>query len=130
MAIAIDPTGMHIVVGFNDFRGFNISPVSISGYAYSNDGGLTFTDGQQLPNVALGTISGTPLPQVSGDPDVKYVPGGAGCQFIYSSILVAGLGPAPNYTGTVQTMSIHRSTDCGLRGAGLSSSRQLPIQMD
>ena len=48
-----------------------------------------------------------------GDPDVKYVPGGAGCQFIYSSIEVVGLGAAPNYSGTAQTMSVHRSVDCG-----------------
>lgn len=118
MAIAIDSTGQHVVVGFNDFRGFNVNPVSISGYAYSDDGGLTFTDGQQLPNVSQGQLSGTLLPQVFGDPDIKYVPGGAGCQFIYSSILVAGLGPAPNFTGTVQTMSIHRSTDCGHTWSG------------
>src|SRR5262249_33268092 len=118
MAIAIDPSGMHIVVGFNDFRGFIVSPLSISGFAYSSDGGLTFTDGQQLPNVTLGQINGTPLPQVSGDPDVKYVPGGAGCQFVYSSILVAGLGTPPNYTGAVQTMAVHRSTDCGITWSG------------
>jgi hypothetical protein len=114
MSIAIDPTGSHIVVGFNDFRGFNISPQSISGFAYSDDGGLTFTDGQQLPNVSNGNISGTLLPQVDGDPDVRWVPGGAGCQFIYSSIFVMGFsGTAPNFTGAAQTMSIHRSTDCG-----------------
>src|SRR5882672_3207540 len=113
MSIAVDATGQHIVVGFNDFRGFSLSPLSISGYAHSDDGGLTFTDGQQLPNTSNGQLSGTLLPQVFGDPDVKYVPGGAGCQFIYSSIMVEGLGPAPNFTGTVQTMSVHRSTDCG-----------------
>src|SRR5262249_42415931 len=84
-----------------------------------DDGGLTFTDGQQLPAPSNGQLSdGTKLPQVSGDPDVKYVPGGTGCQFIYSSILVAGLGVAPNFTGTVQTMSVHRSTDCGHSWSG------------
>ena len=96
-ALAIDPTGMHVVIGFNDFRGFNVSPASVSGYAYSDDGGLTFTDGGQLPGVVGG--------QVSGDPDIKYVPGGTGCQFIYASILVNPAGK--------QTMSLHRSTDCG-----------------
>jgi hypothetical protein len=114
MSVAIDPTGLHIVVGLNDFRGFNLSPVSVSGYAYSDDGGLTFTDGQQLPDVSNGNISGTLLPEVLGDPDVKYLPGGAGCQFIYSSIFVIGYsGTAPNFTGTAQTMSVHFSTDCG-----------------
>jgi hypothetical protein len=114
MSMAVDPTGLHIVVGFNDFRGFSVSPQSVSGYAYSDDGGLTFTDGQQLPNVSNGNISGTLLPQVDGDPDIKYVPGGAGCQFIYTSIMVIGYsGTPPNFTGTAQTMSVHRSTDCG-----------------
>jgi hypothetical protein len=113
LAIAIDASGSHIVIGFNDFRGFNFNPLSISGFAYSDDGGATFVDGGQLPVAANGQISGTLLPQVSGDPDVKYVPGGAGCQFIYSSILLKGLGPVPNFTGTAQTMSFHRSTDCG-----------------
>ena len=120
MAIAIDPTGMHIVVGFNDFRGFNLNPLSLSGYAYSDDGGLTFTDGQQLPVTSNGQLSdGTKLPEVFGDPDIKYVSGGAGCQFIYTSILVIGYsGTAPNFTGTAQTMSVHRSTDCGHTWSG------------
>ena len=114
VSIAIDASGSHVVIGFNDFRGFNLNPLSISGFAYSDDGGATFVDGGQLPVASNGQIAGTKFPQVSGDPDVKYVPGGGGCQFIYSSILVKGFsGAAPNFTGTAQTMSIHRSTDCG-----------------
>ena len=31
LSIAIDSTGQHIVVGFNDQRGFLLNPVSISG---------------------------------------------------------------------------------------------------
>ena len=113
-SIAIDVTGQHIVIGYNDSRGFNVDPVSISGFAYSDDGGKTFTDGGQLPSKATGKLrDGTQLPQVFGDPDVKYIPGGNGCQFVYSSILFGGFGTAPNYTATIQTMSIHRSTDCG-----------------
>ena len=110
--IAIDPTGVHVVVGFNDFRGFNLNPLSLSGYAYSDDGGVTWVDGGQLPVTANGQLSnGTMLPQVSGDPDVKNV---GGCNFIYSSILVKGYtGNVPNFTGTATTMSIHRSVDCG-----------------
>ena len=118
MAVAVDATGQHIVVGFNDTRGFSLSPVSVSGFAYSDDGGTTFHDGGQLPNVTLGLAGSTPLPQVFGDADVKYVPGGAGCQFIYSSIMVKGLGTAPTYTGSAQSLSIHRSTDCGHTWAG------------
>ncbi|MCU1330089.1 MAG: glycosyl hydrolase, repeat-containing protein [Bryobacterales bacterium] len=113
MAIAVDPTGQHIVVGFNDTRGFSRSPISVSGYAYSDDGGATFQDGGQLPAAATGNVGTTAYPQVFGDADIKFVPGGAGCQFIYSSIFVKGLGTAPTYTGTAQTMSMHRSTDCG-----------------
>ncbi len=117
LAIAVDATGQHIVVGYNDTRGFYVSPRSVSGYAYSDDGGATFVDGGQLPaqgNPPLnGSIGSTLYPQVYGDPDVKYVPGGNGLQFVYSSILFAGTGAAPNFSGTAQTMCIHRSTDGG-----------------
>jgi hypothetical protein len=111
-AIAIDSTGMHIVVAFNDFRGFTLNPLSVSGFAYSDDGGATFVDGGQLPAPSNGQLSdGTRLPQVSGDPDVKYI---GGCTFVYSSITVIGLGvPSPNFAGTAQTMGLHRSVDCG-----------------
>jgi Bacterial Ig-like domain (group 3) len=119
LSVAIDASGGHIVIGFNDFRGFNTPatvPLSISGFAYSDDGGATFVDGGQLPVVSNGQLAGTAFPEVSGDPDVKYVPGGGGCQFIYSSIFVKGIGtgtPPSTFAGTAQTMSIHRSTDCG-----------------
>uniref|UniRef100_Q029Z0 Glycosyl hydrolase, BNR repeat-containing protein n=1 Tax=Solibacter usitatus (strain Ellin6076) TaxID=234267 RepID=Q029Z0_SOLUE len=119
MSIAVDTSGQHIVVGFNDFRGFT-NPQSVSGFAYSDNGGITFTDGGQLPVTSNGSISGTLYPQVDGDPDIKFVPGGAGCQFIYASIMVVGLpkASAPAFTGTAQTMSIHRSTDCGHTWSG------------
>ncbi len=119
VTVAVDITGQHVVIGFNDTRGFSLNPVSVSGFAYSDDGGVTFTDGGQLPSVSNGSIGTTQLPQVFGDPDVKYVPGGAGCQFIYSSILVKGFtGTPPNFTGAAQTLSLHRSTDCGHTWAG------------
>ena len=101
LAVAVDATGQHIVVGFNDFRGFALAVTSVSGFAYSDDGGATFTDGGQLP---------APATPVFGDPDVKYVPGGNGCQFIYSSIFLNA--------AFQQTMSVHRSTDCGHSWAG------------
>src|SRR5215831_12859345 len=70
LSIAIDASGSHVVIGFNDFRGFNSNPVSLSGFAYSDDGGATFVDGGQLPVTANGQLSnGTKLPQVAGDPD-------------------------------------------------------------
>jgi len=40
----------------NDFRGFSKTPVSISGFMYSDDGGTTFTDGGQLPTAASPTF--------------------------------------------------------------------------
>ncbi len=97
MSVAVDTGGTNIVVGYNDFRGFNFAPTSLSGFAYSNDGGKTFTDGGQLPTTAAAG-------QVFGDPSVLYVPGGGGCQFVYFSIFV---------TAAAQTMSVHSSTDCG-----------------
>ena len=105
-SIAVDSTGQHVVIGFNDFRGFANNPLSVSGFKYSDDGGRTFVDGGQLPSPGTDTIGTTRLPQVFGDPDVKYV---GGCTFIYSSIIVAKFSA----TQSVQTMGVHRSTDCG-----------------
>jgi hypothetical protein len=104
--IAVDRTGRHVVIGFNDFRGFSQNPISVSGFMYSDDGGETFIDGGQLPSPGTDTIGTTKLPQVFGDPDVKYI---GGCTFIYSSIIVAKFSA----TQAVQTMGVHRSTDCG-----------------
>jgi hypothetical protein len=105
-SIAVDSSGQHVVVGFNDFRGFALNPVTISGFMYSDDGGQTFTNGGQLPSPGTDTIGTTRLPQVFGDPDVKYV---GGCTFIYSSIIVKKFSA----TRAVQTLGVHRSTDCG-----------------
>src|SRR6185369_17040531 len=49
VSIAVDSSGQHVVIGFNDTRGFALNPASVSGYMYSDDGGVTFTDGGQLP---------------------------------------------------------------------------------
>ena len=117
VSIAVDATGQHIVVGFNDTRGFGLNPIGVSGFAYSDDGGATFTDGGQLPttgnNALNGSIGGTLYPQVFGDPDVKYVAGGGGLQFVYASIMIKGLGTAPHFSSTAQTLCMHRSTDGG-----------------
>ena len=107
-SIAIDSTGQHIVIGYNDTRGFSLNPVSVSGVMVSHDGGTTFIDGGQLPSPGLDVIGTTRLPQVFGDPEVKYL---GGCNFIYSSILVKKFSATP--ARTAQTLGVHRSTDCG-----------------
>jgi|GEM_PF-248187 len=111
-AIAVDSTGQHVVIGFNDTRGFSTNPASLSGFYYSDDGGVTFTDGRQLPvPVAQQTTIGTTkYPQVFGDADIKYF---GGSIFIYSSIMVKDNLGAPGIPATSQTMCIHRSTDYG-----------------
>jgi hypothetical protein len=107
LSIAVDSSGQHIVVGANDTRGFALNPTSVSGFAYSDDGGQTFIDGGQLPvNTGTSTIGTTILPQVFGDPEVKYLGGG---NFIYFSIMVKQISA----TATAQTMCVHRSTDYG-----------------
>jgi hypothetical protein len=105
-SIAVDSTGQHIVIAFNDFRGFLTSTTSISGFRYSDDGGSTFVDGGQLPVGPTTVIGGQPFPQVFGDPDVKYL---GGCNFVYASLLLKAFSS----TQIVQTISVHRSTDCG-----------------
>jgi hypothetical protein len=98
---------MHVVIGYNDTRGFSLNPLSVSGFSYSDDGGATFTDGGQLP-ITTGTsnIGATILPQVVGDPEIKYL---GSCNFIYFSIMVKKFSA----TTAAQTMCVHRSTDCG-----------------
>ncbi|MCC6395008.1 MAG: hypothetical protein IT167_30730 [Bryobacterales bacterium] len=114
VSVAIDATGMNIVVGFNDARGFALNPPRLSGFAYSHDGGITFTDGGQLPAGPTETFAGGTVPQLFGDPDVKWVPGGAGCQFVYSSIMLKRFPATGTITGTAQTMAVNVSTDCGV----------------
>src|SRR5205085_1704857 len=110
-SIALDSTGQHVVVGFNDFRGFATSTTSISGFMYSDDGGATFVDGGQLPVGPTTSLFGQLWPQVFGDPDIKYL---GGCNFVYSSLLLRVF----NATQIVQTLSIHRSSDCGHTWSG------------
>jgi hypothetical protein len=108
LAIAVDDGGQNIVVGFNDFRGF-LKPdaggrISVSGFMVSHDGGQTFVDGGQLPITNGDPASG--LPQVFGDPDVKYL---GGCNFIYTSIVLVPFGAG----NAAQSMGFHRTRDCG-----------------
>jgi hypothetical protein len=106
VSIAVDSTGNHVVIGYNDTRGFALNPESVSGVMYSDDGGVTFVDGGQLPSPGTDTIGATRLPIVLGDPEIKYL---GACNFVYSSILIKKFSA----TTTAQTMGIHRSTDCG-----------------
>ena len=106
LSIAVDESGQHIVIGFNDTRGFALNPISVSGYMYSEDGGKTFVDGGQLPSSGNEVIGTTRFPQVFGDPEVKYL---GHCVFVYSSILIEKVSD----TADVQTMGVHRSRDCG-----------------
>jgi len=107
-SIAVDTTGQHIVIGTNDAEGFGLNPISVSGFKYSDDGGITFTEGGPLPITTPTTLIGsTAYPEVFGDPDVKYV---GGSTFIYFSIMVLvnnGSG------GPAQTLGFHLSTDFG-----------------
>ncbi len=108
--IAADSSGQHIVIGFNDFRGFATNPatvpLSISGFMYSDDGGRTFVDGGRLPSPGTDFIGGQLFPQIFGDPDVKYI---GGCTFVYSSLGLKKFGAS----GLVQGLVFHRSLDCG-----------------
>jgi hypothetical protein len=106
LAIAVDESGKHIVIGFNDTRGFSANPVSVSGVIYSEDGGETFIDGGQLPSPANQMVGNTVLPQIVGDPEVKYL---GDCVFIYSSIVLFKAGE----NSVVQSLGVHRSEDCG-----------------
>src|SRR6266550_1492054 len=106
-SIAVDSTGQHIVVGTNDTRGFALNPISVSGFAYSDDGGATFVDGGQLPvTTGISSIGATSYPRVFGDPEVKYL---GGSTFVYFSIIVKKVSG----TTTAQTMGVHRSTNYG-----------------
>jgi hypothetical protein len=87
------------------------NPISVSGFLYSEDGGKTFVDGGQLPSPGNQAIGTTLFPQVFGDPEVKYL---GNCVFVYSSIVIQKAGAETD----VQTMGVHRSTDCGKTWAG------------
>ncbi len=104
--IAVDSSGKHVVLGFNDFTGFNKNPISTSGFSYSDDGGKTFTYGGTLPSPGNHSLNGNLFPEIFGDPDVKYL---GGCNFIYSSVGLDTFGTS----GILQTVVFHRSRDCG-----------------
>jgi uncharacterized delta-60 repeat protein len=53
--------GNTVVVGFNDSGSYNISHGKLTGFAYSSDGGNTFTDGGQLPSSSKTGDGGSPV---------------------------------------------------------------------
>ncbi|HEV7798211.1 MAG TPA: hypothetical protein VGO73_08655, partial [Pyrinomonadaceae bacterium] len=116
MGIAVDPSGLHVVVGYNDAQGFATNPNKLSGFATSHDGGVTFTTIGTMPSPGNQNIGATLFPQIFGDPDVKWLPAPStpnGGVFIYSSIEVRTITGPSTIAGTVQTMCIHRSLDFG-----------------
>ena len=96
----IAKNGSYVVAGYNDIRGFSLPNVSVSGYAYSSDVGVTWTDGGQLP-----TAGGSSA--VYGDPDVKTWtdPVGGQVYFFYSSLYVT--------PGGLSSLCVHVSTNGG-----------------
>ncbi len=109
-SIAVSGDGRHIVLGFNDTQGFSLNPISVSGFQYSDNGGRTIVAGGQLPSPPQANLGGELFPEVFGDPDVKWL---GGCTFVYSSILLTVKEYLPGAPTPVQTMSLHRSRDCG-----------------
>lgn len=107
LSIAVDASGQHVVLGFNDARGFTTNPNVLSGVMVSDDGGQSFADVGPLPSPGNLAIGATLYPQIFGDPEVKY---GGGANFVYASIMVT---KRPGANGTVQTLCIHRSSDYG-----------------
>src|SRR5436309_7873614 len=100
-SIAVDSTGQYIVIGTNNAAGFELNPISVSGFQYSDDGGQTFTDGRSLPIPPNSVYLG-----VFGDPEVKYL---GGSNFVYFSIIVVD----PGSGGPAQTLGFHLSRDFG-----------------
>ncbi|HEV7858019.1 MAG TPA: carboxypeptidase regulatory-like domain-containing protein [Pyrinomonadaceae bacterium] len=119
MGIAVDPSGMNVVIGFNEAQGFATNPFLLSGFATSHDGGATFTVTGTMPSPANQSIGATLYPQIFGDPDIKWIPTAVTAQtpnggvFVYASIMVKTITGPSTIAGTVQTLSIHRSTDFG-----------------
>jgi hypothetical protein len=94
----VTASGSNVVVGFNDSQNTLLALTAasdLSGYAYSNDGGSTFTDGGSLPN-GPGFIN-------FGDPWVAHDRAG---NLYYSSLSLNGT------TGNLQIV-VAKSTDGG-----------------
>ncbi len=102
--------GRFAVAVFNDSKGFNLPPTTISGVAYSTDGGETWTDGGSLPLGATG--------QLYGDPSVVVDSLG---NFTISSLYF------PNYTPTNRTFTPSAIGITRGRFVGEAPVWQLPV---
>ena len=94
--VAIAVSGNNIVVGWNDLSGFvSLPSTSNSGYAYSNDGGATFTDGGAILPGSIGPpdfpFNGFAI--ALGDPDITADSQG---NFYYSNLTIACQFSDPN----------------------------------
>jgi hypothetical protein len=115
-SIASNATGTILVAGYNDARGFDVVPLSLSGVARSTDGGATWNEVPVGPG-GLGVLPSVADGSVFGDPDVKYDP--TTDRFVYSSIYVR---PSDGLQG----MSIHYSNS----GPDAGSSWTGPVEVD
>jgi len=92
-------SGSRVVVGYNDIRGFANPSVSVSGFSYSADGGVTWTDGGQLPTSGSGD-------EIFGDPDLKtWIDGSGKPWFFYSSLYATAAG--------IKSLCVQASDDGG-----------------
>jgi len=92
--------GNNIVVGYNDIRGFFLTPDRVTGYSYSSDGGATWTDGGQLPSAG-------PTDGIFGDPDVKtWSDNESGIDYFFMSSLYTT-------SGGLSSLCVHVSSDGG-----------------
>ena len=96
-AIATDANGKFIVEGWNDADGFIDPTQTLSGFAFSVDGGKTFTDGGSVP---FGTFGGQPVVAL-GDPWLAALDD---VTFLYAS-----LGLRPDLSTEVG-ITVHRGT--------------------
>jgi len=113
--IAANADGSILVAGYNDARGFSVTPLSLSGIARSTDGGATWNEVPVGPGGA-GVLPGIASGQVYGDPDVRYDP--TRDLFVYSSIFVR---PSDGLQG----LSLHYSNS----GASAGSAWTGPVEV-
>jgi hypothetical protein len=93
-SLAVSPNGQNVVIGFVDARAIDdgVAPTSYAGFAYSTDGGATFTDGGQIPH------GGT---RFGGHHDVKY--DSFRSRYVYLADCDQGIAFSTSPTGAVWT---------------------------
>lgn len=91
--ITVSPNGSNIVVGYNDSMGRFFSPIRLTGFASSSDGGANFTD---RGNLSAGSNSDFGDPVVASDPQNSSI--------FYFADLSSSIGG----------ITVHKSTDGGV----------------